>query len=351
MDNQLSNKKLLIVGSASIHLKSYHSLIKDVFKEVVTITDQPYSIDGVVNYTSSLSFKPFYLIPNRIKNLRKLIQEIQPDIIHIHQANTCSYYTIKAAEGKFPLIVTAWGSDVLYTPERGFIYKYILKEVLNGTKYFTASCHYMGDLMRKYHGKSMEITIANFGIEFDFPVLTKEKIVYSNRYLNPHYRIDKIIEQFEKFVSKPEYNDWKLVIAANGSLEENLKLQVSNLGISNSVQFIGWVDSKTNKEWYSRSMLYCALPITDSTSLSLYEAMAAGSIPIVSDLPANREVISSNDNGILVNERSKDVFEQALKIYSPEVVEKNKSLSKELAGKEENKKRFLQLYLKSINGN
>lgn len=351
MDNQLCNKKLLIIGSASIHLKSYYSLIKGEFKEVVTITDQPYAIEGVVNYVSSLSFRPIYLIPQRIKHLRKLINEIQPDIIHIHQANTCSYYAIKAGKGKYPLIVTAWGSDVLYTPERGFIYKYILKEVLNGTTYFTASCHYMGDLMRTYHGKSLEITIANFGIEFDFPIYEKEKIIYSNRYLNPHYRIDLIINEFAKFVSKEAFHDWKLVIAANGSLENELKEKALKSGVNEKIQFIGWVDSKTNKEWYTKSMLYCALPITDSTSLSLYEAMAAGCIPVVSDLPANREVISDHANGILVNEGSKDVFEEALKICTPEVVENNKKVSKELAGKEENKKRFLQLYLKAINGN
>ena len=51
--------------------------------------------------------------------------------------------------------------------------------------------------------------------------------------------------------------------------------------------------------------LYISIPTSDSTSVTLLEAMAAGSLPIVSDLPANREWIEDGKNGFLLEDMSK----------------------------------------------
>jgi len=45
--------------------------------------------------------------------------------------------------------------------------------------------------------------------------------------------------------------------------------------------------------------LYVSTSTSDSTSVSLLEAMAAGCFPIVSDIPANREWIASEAQGML----------------------------------------------------
>ena len=40
-----------------------------------------------------------------------------------------------------------------------------------------------------------------------------------------------------------------------------------------------------------------SLPASDSVSVSVLEALAHGCIPILSDLPANRELVRHGDNG------------------------------------------------------
>jgi len=46
---------------------------------------------------------------------------------------------------------------------------------------------------------------------------------------------------------------------------------------------------------------------------ALLEAMAAGAVPVVSDLPALREVVEDHRNGIVVPERSAQAWAEAIR--------------------------------------
>src|SRR5690606_24274869 len=134
--------------------------------------------------------------------------------------------------------------------------------------------------------KIAPVVIANFGIGFDPPeTIKKEKIIYSNRLHKSLYRISEIIDAFRKFKSNSDDPEWKLVIAATGELTDSLKQQVAEQNCDD-IEFVGWVDAKTNAEWYSRATYWVSIPESDATSISLLEAMACGCIPILSDLPA-----------------------------------------------------------------
>ena len=56
--------------------------------------------------------------------------------------------------------------------------------------------------------------------------------------------------------------------------------------------------------YYRKCGYYISVPKSDSTSVSLLEAMSYGCIPIVSNIPANTEWIEDKING-LYYERSK----------------------------------------------
>jgi L-malate glycosyltransferase len=345
----LKKKKLLLAGTKSIHIQNYLRLIEDSFSEILVVTDQPLETGRHRNVTASMSFKPITAIPSRLHHLRRIIREFNPDILHVHQANTCAAYVLKANNTAAPVIVTAWGSDILYTPQVSLPSRILLQFILKKGDYFTASCQYMADLMKKYRPEmQQEILVANFGIDFDFPELPKEKIIYSNRYLNPHYQIGKIIEGFAEFNRKPENKEWKLIIAADGSERTLLEKQVDQLQLNDSIQFTGWLSPEVNKEYYSKAGLFISYAKTDSTSISLYEAMASGAIPVVTDYPANSEIIEDGKNGVLIHENIAEAIAHGISLCKPEIIAANKVLVKERAGKEANRKKFNDLYLKAI---
>jgi len=64
---------------------------------------------------------------------------------------------------------------------------------------------------------------------------------------------------------------------------------------------LGFIDQKAQEEIYRKARFYISIPESDSTSVSLLEAMKYGCIPIVSNIPANREWILNGINGVFFN--------------------------------------------------
>jgi glycosyltransferase involved in cell wall biosynthesis len=335
--------RIVLIGPGSIHLVNYAELIgSDV--EVHCITDT--IIDcKLASSTSvySLSLKPFFKLPFRLFRIRKKIKSIDPDIIHVHQANSCSLYALLAS-GKKPVLVTAWGSDILLMPTKIY-FRWMLKFILRKGDAFTASSQHLIDSMRSITNMdSKEITLANFGICDDFPEVEKEKIIYSNRYLNPLYRIDRIITDFSVFAKTKVGSDWILVIAGSGTEEKYLRILAKESGVNEKIHFVGWLSPSENRLWYAKASIYISLPNSDSTSISLYEAMAAKCFPIVSELAANKEIISSDKNGILVKDGDTGFLERSMKMINTDVLISNRKLALERASKSANKNRFLSAY-------
>jgi len=72
---------------------------------------------------------------------------------------------------------------------------------------------------------------------------------------------------------------------------------VAAAGLADRVQFVGRLDAAAQARWYAQAQWYLSLPLSDSVSVSVLEAMAQGCIPLLSDLPANHELVRSSDNG------------------------------------------------------
>jgi glycosyltransferase involved in cell wall biosynthesis len=68
------------------------------------------------------------------------------------------------------------------------------------------------------------------------------------------------------------------------------------------VRFVGRLDAEALAREYQRARWYFSLPNSDSVSVSVLEAMAHGCLPILSDLPANRELVRDGDNGLILPE-------------------------------------------------
>jgi len=210
---------------------------------------------------------------------------------------------------------------------------------------FTSDSEFMAEEMRSLLPKrKLDILIANFGIEIIEKDLLKENIIYSNRLHKKLYQIESVINAFKLFLENSIDKTWKLVIAATGEETDNLKSLVEQLNLTENVEFAGWVNNEKNIEYYSKAKLFVSIPESDATSISLLEAMAYGCIPVLSDLPANREWIDDGKNGIIVNSPSENIFERALKLNFSEVASYNKKIIIEKGTKVANKKKFIQLY-------
>lgn len=342
--------KLLLIGSGSVHTYNYHKLIEGYFDEVLLITDVIRPEFGSINLV-----KGDFSIRNPIKAfqnyffIKKKIKQFKPDIIHVHQANSISYLTIRAARGTgIPVIVTAWGSDVLIAPEQNRLINKMILYNLRNADYLTADSKNVADKIIERVGKTKnELLIANFGVDDFYKKVPKENIIYSNRLHNILYRIDKVINAFSWFI-KNNSEKWKLIIAGEGTETENLIALTEKLGISESVEFVGWLNKKENYNYYNKAKIFVSIPESDATAISLLEAMLAGCLPVVSDLPANREWITDGINGIIVENLDENFLQKSIMIDMQKAVAINKELIRKHGTKEVNRKKFVELYHKIL---
>ncbi len=70
-------------------------------------------------------FSILFLLFLKFRTIRKLIKEINPDIVHGHYLIEHGF--LAASSGFKPLVVSVWGSDILVSPKNSFISKFILK--------------------------------------------------------------------------------------------------------------------------------------------------------------------------------------------------------------------------------
>jgi glycosyltransferase involved in cell wall biosynthesis len=339
----LKSKSLLLIGGSkgNAHLLNYRNLIEDCFDDILIVSNQ--ESEQFPSKKVNFELKNPFAMWKNVRILRKIIQEEQPDIIHVHQANAYGFITALANRGKRPLVVTTWGSDVLTLPHISFLHRWMVQYILKSADAITADAQFMADAINELVGPT-PVVIANFGVEIATKesILPREKVIYSNRMHEPLYRIDEIILQAAPFLlANPA---WKLRIAASGSETERLKqLAEQHLPVS-SVEFIGFQSATENRENYLRSTVYVSIPNTDGTSISLLEAMAYGCLPIVSDLPANREWIESGVNGIVSSGNLSTELMQILEMDASSIQGSNANIIEEKATKKANKLKFEAVY-------
>jgi glycosyltransferase involved in cell wall biosynthesis len=284
-------------------------------------------------------FKSYRLLKNYIKSLN-------PDLIHIHQVNRLAYFVSKVAHVlSIPVVTTAWGSDVLLIPKKNAFFHFLVKQTLKRSKVVTADSHNMIDAMNKIVSSDKYILL-QYGID---PIQPEEKqtIVFSNRLHKKLYRIDKVIDYFNEFVQL--HAEWKLVIGGTGEETEALLKQVEKLNLTDKVEFVGWLQKADNAAWYAKSTFYISIPESDGTSVSVLEAMSAGCVPVVSDLPVSKEWITNGVNGV-IEQLGKNPFVQAIDLDGEKCSEINQKKVQERATRAASSKRFKEIYLTLING-
>jgi glycosyltransferase involved in cell wall biosynthesis len=119
-------------------------------------------------------------------------------------------------------------------------------------------------------------------------------VVLSTRRLERVYAVETLLSSFQ-LLSEEERGGFELRIAGNGSRERALHHLAGPLPVA----FLGWLATADLDHELERAHVYVSTSLSDSTSVSLLEAMAAGCLPVVSDIPANREWVRDGETGLL----------------------------------------------------
>ncbi|MFM7530938.1 MAG: glycosyltransferase family 4 protein [Rubrivivax sp.] len=312
---------VLVVGTASIHVRRFVAGLCEAGQRVVLITStrEPLVPHERLQAQEAVDFsvRSFLRTPRRI---RELILRWRPGVVHVHQANSVAWHTARALRGTgVPMVLTLWGSDVLLLPQRGLLHRAMVRHALRAAAAWTADARTVLEAAQHVAGQGASAAAHQrspagarvaawipLGIDEPPPAqatelaaIGRERRLLSCRLHKPLYRIDAIVRAFAQVA--PACPGWVLEVAAAGEQTQALKQLAASLGLdATRVAFTGMLDAPTLARAYRRSAIFVSVPESDGTSVSLLEAMGAGCLPVLSDLPANREWVREGDNGLLV---------------------------------------------------
>ncbi|MFA9191847.1 glycosyltransferase family 4 protein [Flavobacterium sp. FZUC8N2.13] len=235
--------------------------------------------------------------------IRKIIRQQNPDMIIAER--TTSYGFLAALSGLQPSAIAQqgktdlWPEDSITIPFKKIIQNYAFKKA--------TLIHAWGPIMAEHMKNSKvdttKILVLPKGIDLNKfenkNTVNPEKIfAIVTRSLLPEYRHDVILKAFGILHQKGI--DFSLTIIGNGKQLAVLKKLVRTLDIENKVIFTGRIPNTELPEQLQKSNFYISMPITEGVSASLFEAMACGCYPVVSDISGNQSWIHHRENGQLI---------------------------------------------------
>ncbi len=132
-----------------------------------------------------------------------------------------------------------------------------------------------------------------FGIPARAPV-----VLYCGR-LAPEKALPSLLDAFALVVCR--IPDAVLVLVGDGPLRASLAGQAERLGLSpENVRFAGQVAPAKICRWLQIADVFSLVSPSEGFPCALVEAMSTGLASVVSDIPGNRQLIDSEEHGLLV---------------------------------------------------
>ncbi len=255
----------------------------------------------------------------------RAVSRVRPDLVHVHWSATGGVGRITDVLG-IPLVVTAWGSDVLvnFPGLRGRQQRTRNIANFRAASAITCDSELLASVIRERYAPKCDVHVIQWGVDlgtFTPSVSSHEwrqrlripdgPVVLSTRSFRPNYNIDTIVEAVPRVTTSiPEAtfvlkNTWS-------QDQQHIAERVSSLPCAATVRIVGEVDYDQMAAFYAMADVFVSVPSSDSSSVSLHEAMACGCTPIVSDVPANREWIEDGVNGRIVPVRDSQALSDAI---------------------------------------
>ncbi len=302
-------KICLVANAKSIHIRRWAQWLSGKGHDVHVLSYEAGEIEdakthfiGPFHAPESVNYRSITQLIRITSKARSIIKSIKPDIVHGHYLQDSAFFAARA--GFHPLVVSAWGSDVLIFPFSNRIYGIMTRYVLRKADAIHSVGGHLTEKLVELGAKQERILTLPMGVDTSIFGSNEEhtdkdgNIIVSTRSLEAVYNLQLLIKAVPYIVK--EVDDARIVIVGDGQDSESLKSLSRDLKVEKHIDFIGAVEYKDIPKWLNSAKVYVSTSLSDGTSNSLLEAMACGTFPVVSDIEANRPWIHEGKNGFLV---------------------------------------------------
>jgi glycosyltransferase involved in cell wall biosynthesis len=296
---------LCLLGDAnSVHVQrwAHEMLVRGL--RVSVVTARPAAIAGVA---AQIVLPPVQRPSDwlwRVGAAQRALDRLAPDIVHAHYITSYGYLAARCTQR--PLVMTAWGSDLLVTPKGRPLLRALTGWTLRRADLVTGDSADLLQEIASYRPRAAPLLV-HWGVDLarfqPTPWAEKPALeILSLRNWEPNYRIGVIVQALAELRRRRPDAAAHLHLLGGGPLREALAEQVHSLGLQDAVTLHGRLDDAGMAAVLARCKVSVSVPLSDATSVSVLESMACGLAVVSSDLPANRQWLGDEAELLLAGE-------------------------------------------------
>ena len=311
---------------------------------VISFSPEALPHSDVVN----IEGKPKWRMPKllwfftRLPHVRKALRDFRPDVVMATYLSSNGLAAALTWPG--PLVVSAWGGDVLrqagYLPAPEWLLRPMMRFVCRRADQVHVVSDELADALVRFGVQRGPITcfplgvsMSEFSMRDDRDPSTPLRVVCTRRH-EEVYGNRVLIDALA--LLRDEGIEIHCTFVGGGPLLESLVERSRALNLESRVNFVGEVRQNDLPDFLRAADVYVSASSSDGTSSSLLEAMACGLFPIVSDITANRPWVQHGRNGLLFAVGDAASLADAIRVAAtrrasfPDIVESNrKSVERE----------------------
>jgi glycosyltransferase involved in cell wall biosynthesis len=262
-------------------------------------------------------------VPRLTRDLRHLIREIKPDLIHAGPIQNCAF--LAARSGFRPILAMSWGYDLVMDADKSAWMRWVTRYTLKRSSFFVSDANVSRDKAIAFGMDPDKTVIFPWGtdIEHFMPKTFQSAAssatkgskpstftLFCSRSWESIYGVDVLAKAFVKAANMNP--DIDLILLGGGSQAVKIRQILTSGNVMDRVHFGGHVSQKDLPRWYHMADLYISPSHVDGSSVTLMEALASGLPCLVSDIPGNQEWIEAGVNGWLFRDGDADDLTQKI---------------------------------------
>jgi glycosyltransferase involved in cell wall biosynthesis len=230
--------------------------------------------------------------------LRQRLHALDPDVVHAHYVARYGWSAWLA--GRHPLVVTAWGSEVLRLGSAGPVTRWLTHRTLRAADVVTVVTDVLGRAAIEAGARPERVRRIQFGVDGELftpgpppealrraLALEGRRVVLAPRWLRPLYRQDVVVAALHDLPA-----DVVVVLTMQGAdptVLERVRSRAGSLGVTDRIRFVDGIEHGEMPAYVRLADAVVSVPESDTFPVTAMEAMACGVPLVLSDLPSIRE--------------------------------------------------------------
>lgn len=274
--------------------------------------------------------------------LARLIEQLQPDLIHSMEFQHCGYNVLQARDivGKerFPKwLATNWGSDIFYY-RHDPTHNAQIRRLLSAIDYYSCECHRDIEIARELGMSAETLPVKPNSGGFDLPAIkslrslrppSKRRLIMVKGYQHFAGRALIALEALAK--ASDVLKDYKILIFSPSEL---IHTRVDELRAyyDLNIMVMGYADHAKMLRLFAAARCYLGVSISDAISTSMLEALALGAFPIQTNTSCCEEWIEDGKTGFSIPPDDIDFISNRIRqaVTDDELVDKAADLNWEM---------------------